>query len=325
MVNPPSIRPKIEHMVTHEQAGYTVEQLIKEAAQITPEEARELFARGAVWLDRRRVQQPDLVVQPGIQLQVHFPPRGTYDTISIAPADILWEDEWILALNKQPGWHANYTPWDMWGTVPFALAAFLRGRDGYERPLHLAHQLDRDTSGILLISKHPAVNPGLQQLFLQGNIEKTYLALASGAVEQERFEVATGHGRGRNGLFRVYPLAEVGHQLPFGKQRVREMHTRFAVIARQPEATLVQAIPLTGRTHQIRLHLAHSGHPIVGDTRYGGTVEVKGYPADHHMLHAARLSFVHPLTLQPLTLIAPLPPGLVNILDQLGMPQPDEG
>lgn len=325
MGNPPGIRPKIEQFVANDQAGLTLEQLIMAAATIPQDDARELLARGAVWLDRRRVQQAEMVVPQGSELQIHFPPRGTYDTVSISAADIVWEDEWLLALNKQPGWHANYTPWDMWGTIPFALAAFLRDRDGADGQLHLAHQLDRDTSGILLVSKNPAINPGLQQLFLHGSMGKTYLALASGVMEQEQFEVATGHGRGRNGLFRVYPLTQVGHALPFGKQRVRAMQTHFDVIARQPEATLVWATPITGRTHQIRLHLAHIGHPIVGDARYGGPVEIRGYPTAHHLLHAARLTFVHPLTLRPVTLTAPLPPSWLDVVGELDIPEPDEG
>ncbi len=320
----PLIRPKIEQLVGGEHAGCPLLQLVTIAADVSEDAARELIARGAVWLDRRRALHADIAVQRGSQLQVHFPPNGTYATVSLGPTDILWEDDSLLALNKQPGWHANYTPWDMWGTVPWALAAFLRHRDGVDVPLHLAHQLDRDTSGVLLISKKPAINAGLQQLFLQGSIAKRYLALASGAVEQATFEVATGHGRGRNGLFRVYPLADVGRALPFGPQRVRAMQTRFAVIARQPEATLVQAEPVTGRTHQIRLHLAHVGHPLVGDARYGGPEEVRGYRATHHLLHAARLAFTQPLTLQPLTLTAPLPRSWLEALAWLGLPEPGQ-
>ncbi|MDP9309545.1 MAG: RluA family pseudouridine synthase [Chloroflexota bacterium] len=320
----PRIQPKIQQIVAAEQAGYSLQHLVAVAADISAEAAYELIARGAVWLDRRRAQQANIALQPGSQIQVHFPPTGTYATVSIGQTDILWEDDSLLALNKQPGWHVNYTPWDMWGTVPWALAAFLRDRDGVDVPLHLAHQLDRDTSGVLLISKNPAINAGLQQLFLQGSIAKHYIALASGGVEQTTLEVATGHGRGRNGLFRVYPLAEVGRVLPFGTQRVRAMRTRFTVIARHEAASLLQAEPVTGRTHQIRLHLAHIGHPLVGDARYGGPGEIRGYRATHHLLHAARLTFTHPLTLHPLTLTAPLPRSWREALDRLGLPEPGQ-
>jgi 23S rRNA pseudouridine1911/1915/1917 synthase len=193
------------------------------------------------------------------------------------------------------------------GTIPYALADFLRSRDGHAAPLHLAHQLDRDTSGVLLVSKDPALNPALQQLFLTSGLTKTYFALAAGTIAADTFELTTGHGRGQHGLFRVYPLADVGRQLPFGAQRVRRMQTRYTVIARSNSATLVRAQPITGRTHQIRLHLAHLGHPLIGDTRYGGPATLGGQAITHHLLHAARLALVHPTTGAHLRLTASLP------------------
>ncbi len=322
-------RPKIEHVVTAEQAGQALEVLVVWLAGVSHQESRELIRRGAVWLDRRRVQQLDTVVRSGAELTVHFPPSGSYAVITITDADILWEDDVLVALNKQAGWHANYTPWDVRGTIPYALAAFLRKRDGREPRLHLAHQLDRDTSGILLVSKHPAINPALQQLFVhraaEGGIHKTYLALTAGQIEAPTFEVITGHGRGRHGLFRVYPLEEVGQRLPHGSQRVRAMQTHFSVIARHATATLVQATPITGRTHQIRLHLAHIYHPIIGDLRYGGPAKVGDCPVDHHLLHAARLEFQHPQSGRGIRLVAPLPLPWTAVLSELGIAQPFQG
>jgi 23S rRNA pseudouridine1911/1915/1917 synthase len=320
---PPVIpRTKIEQIVGAEQASLPLVQLIAAVADIAPAAARELLERGALWIDRRRVTPADGPAPAGSSLTLHFPPSGAYDAVEIGPTSILWEDEALLALNKQPGWYANYTPWDVRGTIPYALAAFLRARDGAEPTLHLAHQLDRDTSGVLLVSKQPAINPALQQLFLTGGIAKTYLALATGVVPEETFEVETGHGRGKSGLFRVYPAAEIGRQLPFGKQRVRAMHTRFRVLARHPAATLLEATPITGRTHQIRLHLAHLGYPLVGDARYGGTLDLAGLAVGQHLLHAAELRLPHPVTGAALHLSAPLPPGWLAALAQLGIEAP---
>ncbi len=321
-----SPRPKIEHLVTAEQGGQVLGALLATLARVSANEARELILRGAVWVDRRRVQQQETLVPPGVELAVHFPPSGSYDSLAITARDILWEDDVLLALNKRPGWHANYTPWDVWGTLPYALATFIRDRDGHEPQLHLAHQLDRDTSGVLLVSKHPAVNPALQQLFAaktaEGGIRKTYFALAAGQIEAETFEVRTGHGRGRHGLFRVYPLEQVGQTLPYGTQRIRAMETQFSVVARHPLATLVKATPITGRTHQIRLHLAHIGHPIAGDTRYGGPASIGTRALDHHLLHAARLEFSHPHTGRYIQFAAPLPLAWQAVLAELAMSQP---
>ncbi|HEX6291437.1 MAG TPA: RluA family pseudouridine synthase [Herpetosiphonaceae bacterium] len=315
-------RPKIEQIIDDSQAGARLDWIVAERAALTLTAAHELIERGAVWIDRHRVQQPDLLVERGTQLVIHFPPGGVYDTLTITPEDIVWEDRWLLAINKRPGWHANYTPWDVYGTLPYALAAFVSARDEQSVPLHLAHQLDRDTSGVLLVSKDPAINPALQQLFLTGGMHKTYLALATGRIDAQTFEASTGHGRGKSGLFRVYPLADVGLKLPYGSQRVRLMHTRFEVIARADAATLVRALPITGRTHQIRLHLAHLGYPIVGDTRYGGATTIEDLAIPHHLLHAAQLGFCHPVTRAPIELRAPLPPAWTAALARLGVPAP---
>jgi 23S rRNA pseudouridine1911/1915/1917 synthase len=300
-----------------DQANQSLDQVVAAWAQVALEAARVLVIRGAVWVDRQRVQEPDFRLPVGAQVVIHFPPSGTYETVTLTDDDILWEDEVLLALSKRPGWHANYTPWDVWGTLPHALAEFMRTRDGVSPPLHFLHQLDRDTSGVLLVSKDSLINPELQQLFASGGMAKTYLALASGDLRDDTVELQTGHGRGKHGLFRVYSLAEVGRVLPFGKQRVRFMHTRFEVMERYGVATLVRAFPTTGRTHQIRLHLAHLGHPLVGDTRYGGPSSLADLPLPHHLLHAARLGFEHPLRNGPITISAPLPPIWLTVLKHL--------
>lgn len=304
----------------------TLTALVTHYAAVSPDDAGELIERGAVWLDRLRVQQPERQPPVGTRLVVHFPPSGRYDTLRISDADVLWSDSALLALNKQPGWYANYTPWDTRGTIPYALAHYLEQRAGQPMPLHMAHQLDRDTSGVLLASLKPAINPALQRLFLTGGMAKTYLALATGWIERDMIDVETGHGRGQHGRFRIYPVEEIGRELPFGAGRVRRMQTRFEVIARHAAATLVRALPSTGRTHQIRLHLAHIGHPIVGDGRYGGALQLDldhaSVAAPHHLLHAARLAFAHPITRQPLSIAAPLPPTWRRVLDALELDAP---
>ena len=316
-----SPRPKIIYTTLVADAGQPLDQVVAAVAEIGPVAAQELIARGAVWLDRGRATAATRV-DAGQQLTIHFPPSGVYATLRIGPEAILWEDPWLLALAKQPGWYANYTPWDMRATIPFAMAAFLQDRDGRAPTVHLAHQLDRDTSGVLLVSKDPAANPALQRLFAEGGIAKHYLGLATGQLPQDALTVRTGHGRGQSGLFRVYPADEIGRQLPFGNQRVRAMETHFVVLARHPEATLLRAIPVTGRTHQIRLHLAHIGHPLAGDARYGGASALAGLELQHHLLHAAELAFAHPITAEPLHLRAPLPPTWEAALAALGLPSP---
>lgn len=265
-----------------------------------------LIQRGGVWVGGRRVRDSAAVVAAGATVVIQRPPDGRYRDPIVIPARILYEDDDLIAFDKPPGDYVEATPWDAEGHLRAALARFLHSRDGVTPVLHLAHRLDRDTSGVLLLSKAPAVNGALQQAFEHGLAVKSYLAFCAGDPTFTETEIETGHGRGRGGLFRVFPREAIGSvRSPGG--RVKAMHTRFAVIRRLGDAALVRAWPLTGRTHQIRLHLAYLGHPLVGDLKYGGPAEWHGMPAAHHHLHAWRLELPHPRSGALLTLEAPLP------------------
>lgn len=265
-----------------------------------------LIQRGGVWVGGRRVRDPAAVVVAGATVVIQRPPDGRYRDPIVIPARILYEDDDLIAIDKPPGDYVEATPWDAEGHLRAALARFLLARDGVTPLLHLAHRLDRDTSGVLLLSKAPAVNGALQHIFEHGLARKSYLALCAGEPAFVEIEIETGHGRGRGGLFRVFPREAIGSvRSPGGT--VKSMRTRFAVVRRLGDAALVRAWPLTGRTHQIRLHLAYLGHPLIGDLKYGGPAEWHGRPAAHHHLHAWRLELPHPRNGTPLALEAPLP------------------
>jgi len=216
---------------------------------------------------------------------------------------ILFEDDHILVLNKPFGLAVQGGS----GTKRHldGILAGMADRFGGERP-RLVHRLDRDTTGVLLVSKNPAINPAIQRGFIKGNIHKEYLCLALGEPAEDEFEITTGHGRSAHGIFRVYAAEHIGQMLLYGST-VKGMRTRFAVERRLGGATLLRAFPITGRTHQIRLHLAHLGHPLLGDARYGGPTEWRGQPLHYHLLHAERLSLPHPRTNYSLELTAPAP------------------
>ena len=309
-------RPKITTQIPATAAGRSLLDVVRMMTELERTEAAALIERGGIWLDGRRVQDLTRPVQPEQTIGIYFAPPEARPA-EIQPDHVLYEDAALLVLNKRPGDYVNMTPWDVAGSVLWAAQRFLTARDGTPPTLHLAHQLDRDTSGVLVLSKHPRANAPLLQAFLDQAVHKRYLALASGAPPVDSFDMRSGHGRGEYGLFRVYPLELVGARSPDGKHVVKAMETRFRVIERWPDLALIEAQPLTGRTHQIRLHLAQAGHPVAGDQRYGGPAVVAGITLSHHLLHAAVMELPHPFTHRPLRLEAPLPPLWEQVLPVL--------
>lgn len=275
------------------------------AEQLDAQDARDLIERGGVWADRRRVQDPAFSLVAGITIVVHRPPSGAYSSLTIDESAILFEDDDLIAINKPAGAYVEATPWDAMTHLRGALAQLLTERDGHKPILHPAHRLDRDTTGVLLFSKQPAVNRALLDAFAGHIALKHYLALCHGTPAMPEFFVETGHGRSLHGRFRVYPLDRIGQLLPDGHV-VKYMATRFRVVETHAATSLLHAAPITGRTHQIRLHLAHAGYPIVGDRTYG-PASVQSEPIHAHRLHAASLSLPHPRGHSTLTISAPEP------------------
>lgn len=288
-------------LVAHETP---LEAFLEEHFALSPTLAAVVIRRGGVWVDSQRVLEPRMLLA-GQRLSLHTPPAGIYAAPVFTEAMILYEDQAVLVLNKPAGWFCVPTPWDVEGTLEVALRRFIEHRDDMLPPLHLVHRLDRDTSGALIVSKEPAFNSALQHFFNSGRVKKRYRAWCVGAFPWERHTLRTGHSRGNNGLWTLYPEAMIGE--PFGpKQRiVREARTTFTLLHRYETASQVLAELHTGRTHQIRLHLAHLGYPILGDTRYDGPNQLGDLLLPHHLLHAAELQFPNPRTDATIQIEAP--------------------
>jgi 23S rRNA pseudouridine1911/1915/1917 synthase len=313
--------PTIRLTIPLEDDGRPLFELVVAALSGDADRAARLIARGGLWVDGARVRDGALAGRAGAALAIMHPLSGAYPDILVTADQILYEDDDLLALDKRPGVYVDSTPWDAEGNLHAALGRFLAARDGAMPRLHLAHRLDRDTTGVLLVSKNPAINPAIQAAFVGGKIHKEYLCLCQGAPAEDAFAITTGHGRTAHGLFRVYPAEHIGQMLLNGS-RVKEMRTRFQVERRlsdlttgAADATLLRAFPETGRTHQIRLHLAHLGHPLLGDTKYGGPAEWRGKSLPYHLLHAERLALPHPRRRTPLVIVAPAPGWRLEIGD----------
>jgi len=311
--------------ISPEEAGQTLLDVVAAALGDDRADAMRLIAHGGLWVDGERLYNATAAARSGSEIAIHRPAAGSYAEATVLAEQILYEDDDLIALDKPPGAYVDSTPWDADGNLHAALGRFLAARDGVAPRLHLAHRLDRDTTGVLLFSCNPAVNRALQVAFaggathwpnpaasMTGLAHKEYLCLCQGEPAEDRFEIATGHGRERHGRFRVYPFEEIGRLLPDGS-RVKGMRTRFQLEQRLGDAALVRAFPLTGRTHQIRLHLAWLGHPLLGDLKYGGPPTWRDQPIPYHLLHAEQLTLPHPRTTAPLVIVAPAPSWLVTL------------
>lgn len=184
---------------------------------------------------------------------------------------ILHEDDELVGVCKPAGFNSQRTPYQLKGTVEYAVGVYLKCAANNE-PVRIIHRLDRGTSGVMLFPKNRSAAARLSQLLKEGRVEKRYLALVSGSPPAGEWLVDQ-------------PIAKVG-SARYGVARPgKEAQTGFRVVAQGDGAALLEARPLTGRTHQIRVHLEHCGLPIVGDSTYGGVA------APRLMLHCRSMSF----------------------------------
>ncbi len=205
------------------------------------------------------------------------------------PLDVLYEDEFLLAVNKPPGMVVHPAPGHPSGTFVNALLSHCQHivPDGTLRP-GIVHRLDKDTSGVLIAAKTTETHRALIEQFSSRTVTKTYLVICVGTP--------------RSGILSAPIARHPTHRkemaiVPDGKEAV----TEFQILSTHKHLSLVRALPKTGRTHQIRVHLKHLGTPVLGDTVYGTSHSCR------HMLHAHKLSLTHPITQELLTLTAPLP------------------
>jgi len=243
------------------------------------------------------------------QVQVKIPPPQPSDIQpEEIPLDIIFENEDLLVVNKPAGMVVHPSPGHETGTLVHAALAHapqMEGVGGIQRP-GVVHRLDKDTSGLILLAKTDTAHHWLQKQFKQRTTHKTYIALVDGAppTPTGRIEAPIGRNASSRKLMAIVE-ADKG----------REAFTEYRTIETFPEHTLIEAHPITGRTHQIRLHLAFIGCPVVGDRMYGR--KRPSLPIGRHFLHAFRLQIALPGDDLPTTFEAPLPPELTVVLESL--------
>ncbi len=230
------------------------------------------------------------------------------------PLEILYEDEFLAAINKPPGMVVHPAPGQWQGTVVNALLARWGWQDGAADNLRpgIIHRLDKDTSGVLLVAKDPTTQERLSSQFKERQVHKLYVALVVGRLAQPRGEIHFPIGR--------HPSDR--KKMSVHAHRSRAAVSRYQVVGEAAGISLVRMFPETGRTHQIRVHLAALGHPIVGDLVYGSVGRFGDLPAalrdfPRQALHARAIRFCHPTTQQPVTLWAPYPADLRRVFATL--------
>lgn len=270
---------------------------------------QSLIRDGQVSVDGEVATKTGQQLFGGEQVELLIPAPEPTDLIpEDIPLDIVFENEDLMVVNKPAGMVVHPAAGHATGTLMHAAVAHapeIQGVGGEQRP-GLVHRLDKDTSGLILLAKNDKAQKSLQRQFQERNVQKTYLALVDGHPPTPTGRVEAPIGRDPRDRKRMAVVAEGRGREAFSEYRVRESFTKHAFL----EVDL-----LTGRTHQIRVHLAFLGTPVVGDTVYGR--HIPSLPLERQFLHAWRLEFTLPGDRRARSFEALLPDDLQAIVDDL--------
>jgi 23S rRNA pseudouridine955/2504/2580 synthase len=308
-----SERPQVRQVtVTAQQEGQRIDNFLRSELKGAPKSLiYRILRTGEVRINKGRARPEtrlhagDVVRLPPLRLAPEMPVQVGDALLARLRDRLLYEDDDLMAIDKPAGIAVHAGSGIRVGIIEALRVAF-PGISGLE----LVHRLDRETSGILLLAKHRVALTELHALLREGRIDKTYLALVRGEWPERAREVNA-------------PLAK---QVLRGGERIvvvrpdgKPAWTRFRVVRRLPGATLVEAKPITGRTHQIRVHAQHLGHPVAGDEKYGDPAfdrALRPLGLARLFLHATSLGITRAKA-PDLQLEAPLPDPLLDLLERL--------
>ena len=290
-----------------EHAGVRLDAFLSADGALTRSQAARLIAEGRVRVNGKpaaksaRLSGGETVTVDVPQLrETALPPQDI-------PLDVVYEDDDVIVVNKPTGLVVHPAPGHPDGTLVNALLHHcgdsLSGIGGEKRP-GIVHRIDRDTSGLIIAAKNDAAHLALSAQLKDHSLSRTYECLVTGNMKQDSGTVDAPIGRSSADRKKMAVV-------PTGRRAV----THWEVVARYPGVTHLRCRLETGRTHQIRVHMAYLGHPILGDTVYGAKKPVPGLTGQ--CLHASGLRFVHPRTGEPVELHCPLPPEFTAMLQKL--------
>jgi RluA family pseudouridine synthase len=279
---------------------------------------RKWILVGAIYLNGKRVRISSKPLNPGALIEIYFhreklaldlannAKKHFMDSFEFEEKLILWEDDDLIVVHKPPGLPTQPTLDNARANLDHCIKKFLATRSGIPSSqvyLGLHHRLDRDTSGVILFTKRKSANSWVSRLFSEHLLTKTYQAIA---FLEKKIHLPSSWTV-KNYLNRC----SIGQKNKFQSVHAggKWAHTDFLLLGQANQLLSIQAHPLTGRTHQIRVHLSELGMPILGDLDYGSKKN-----APRVMLHASQIQFLHPAHTEPLVISSPLPSDFLEIL-----------
>lgn len=291
---------RLELVVSPQRAGIRVDTLLRRDLGLSGTLIRRIkWLDDGILLDGQRVNTRALPVAGQVlSVRLSDPERRSGVVAMPGPLDIVYEDEDVIVLNKAPGVSVHPGPGHLYDTLGNFLIDYY-DKTGVEGDFHPVHRLDRGTSGLMVVAKHPHAQEVLKGQLHTDEFQRTYLA------------VCVGHPNPPSGIVDA-PMGDVEGSLV--EQQVRPdgkaARTKYETVEQTEEYTLLRLILDTGRTHQIRVHMAYLGHPLVGDFLYGQEdLNLITRPA----LHSAKLAFRQPITKKILNFSSPLPEDISNL------------
>ena len=301
-------------------AGWRLDRALAAAVPtLSRERLKALIRTGAVEAQGTAVRDPALKVKGSEALSIAVPePAPAHNEPQDIPLSIVFEDEHLLVVDKPAGLVVHPAAGNLDGTLVNALlhhcAGRLSGIGGVARP-GIVHRIDKDTSGLLVVAKTDVAHEGLAKQFAAHSIDRRYLAIVNGVPKAGEGTVDAALARSATNRKKIAVVE--GNR---GKRAV----TRWRRLELLRDAALVECRLETGRTHQVRVHMASIGHPLLGDPVYSRTGKTHGkllkeLGFNRQALHAAELGFSHPVTKHRLSFSSPMPPDMQELKRQLGV------
>ncbi|MCB2066471.1 MAG: RluA family pseudouridine synthase [Erythrobacter sp.] len=297
-----------------------LDKVLADLTDLSRERIKALIAEGKVEVDGKPATSASAKVQAGLSFSVHLPPPADPQACpQDIPITVVYEDEHLIVVDKPAGMVVHPAAGNPDGTLVNALLHHCRGQlsgiGGVARP-GIVHRIDKDTSGLLVVAKSDVAHEGLAQQFADHSLERAYLAVCSGHPRPPAGTVDARLGRSDRDRKKMAVI-------PDDARRGKHAVTHYRTLERLDHCALVECRLETGRTHQVRVHLASIGHPLVGDPVYGRDPAplrplLKSLGFHRQALHAARLGFVHPVSGNRLSFSSELPADMRELIDQTG-------